>query len=179
MNFTPYPGRTVTSRLFEAYLKCPTKCFLWSRGETGTSNTYADWAQAQTISYRSEGIRRLKDGVASNECITGPLDRKELKSAKWCLAVYSKAGAENLESAIDAVQRAPRDTPGKPAQFVPIRFIFHRHEKLLLAFDAFVLSETLGQKVDLGQYYSRRRPRHSSSEDLCSGERGPENYRED
>ena len=155
MNFTPYPCRTVTSRLFEAYLKCPTKCFLWSRGETGTSNTYADWAQAQTISYRSEGIRRLKDGVESNECITGPLDRKELKSAKWCLAVYSKAGAENLESAIDAVERAPLDTPGKPAQFVPIRFIFtnklHRHEKLLLAFDGLALSEALGREVDLGK----------------------------
>jgi predicted RecB family nuclease len=145
---------TVTSRLFEAYLKCPIKCFLWSRGETGTTNTYADWAQAQNISYRSEGIRRLKDGVASNECITGPLDRKDLKSAKWCLAVDSKASAKNLESAIDAVERAPRDTPGKPAQFVPIRFIFtnklNRHEKLLLAFDALVLSEALGREVDLG-----------------------------
>ena len=29
---------TVTSRLFDSYLKCPTKCFLWSRGETGTSS---------------------------------------------------------------------------------------------------------------------------------------------
>jgi predicted RecB family nuclease len=97
----------------------------------------------------------LKDGVASNECITGPLDRKELKSAKWCLAVYSKAGAENLESAIDAVERAPLDTTRKPAQFVPIRFIFtnklHRDEKLLLAFDALVLSEALGREVDLGK----------------------------
>src|SRR5260370_5512929 len=111
MNLTRDPGRPVPSRLFEAYLKCPTKCFLWSRGETGTSNTYADWAQAQNISYRSEGIRRLKDGVVSNECITGPLDRKELKSAKWCLAVYSKAGAESLESPIDALEPAPPDTP--------------------------------------------------------------------
>jgi predicted RecB family nuclease len=145
---------TVTSRLFEAYLKCPTKCFLWSRGETGTSNTYAEWAQAQSISYRSEGIRRLKNGVASNECITGPLDRKDLKSAKWCLAVDCKAGAENLESAIDAVERVPQDTPGKPAQFVPIRFIFtnklNRHEKLLSAFDALVLSKAFGREVDLG-----------------------------
>src|SRR2546421_507078 len=49
---------TITSRLFEAYLKCPTKCFLWSRGETGTSNSYADWAQVLNISYRSEGISR-------------------------------------------------------------------------------------------------------------------------
>ena len=145
---------TVTSRLFEAYLKCPTKCFLWSRGETGEGNAYADWVKVQKISYRSEGIRRLKDEVASNECVTGPLDGKDLKSAKWRLAVDSTVYTENLASAIDAVERAPRDTPGKPAQFVPIRFIFtnklNTHDKLLLAFDALALSEVLGRKVDFG-----------------------------
>ena len=145
---------TVTSRLFDAYLKCPTKCFLWSRGETGTSNAYADWARIQNISYRSEGIRRLKDGVASNECVAEPLDGKNLKSAKWRLALDSKAYAENLESAIDALERVPRDTPGKPPQFSPIRFVFrnklNRHDKLLLAFDALVLSEALGRAVDFG-----------------------------
>ena len=137
----------VTSRLFEAYLKCPTKCFLWSRGETGTSNAYADWAQAQNISYRSEGIRRLKDGVASNECVAGPIDEKTLKSAKWRLAIDSKAYAENLESATDAIERVPHDTPGKPPQFIPLRFIFtnklNRQDKLLLSFDGLVLSEAL------------------------------------
>ncbi|PYT24037.1 MAG: IS66 family transposase [Acidobacteria bacterium] len=145
---------TITSRLFEAYLKCPTKCFLWSRGETGTSNSYADWAQVLNISYRSEGISRLKDGVASNECVAGPFEGKDLKAAKWRLAVNSKAYAENLESAIDAVERVPGDTPGKPPQFVPIRFIFtnklNRHDKLLLAFDALVLTEALGREVDSG-----------------------------
>jgi hypothetical protein len=31
----------ITSALFEAYLKCPTKCFLRSQGEQGTDNAYA------------------------------------------------------------------------------------------------------------------------------------------
>ena len=52
------------------------------------------------------------------------------------------------------MERVPRDTPGKPAQFVPIRFIFtnklNRHDKLLLAFGALVLAEALGRDVDLG-----------------------------
>src|SRR5215469_11662215 len=33
----------ITSRLCEAYLKCPTKCFLRSLGETGSENPYANW----------------------------------------------------------------------------------------------------------------------------------------
>ena len=101
-----------TAELFEAYLKCPTKCFLWSRDETGTSNAYAGWVQAQGASYRSDGISRIKHGTEGNECVTGPLNGKDLKSARWRLAVDSKASAENLESAIDALERPPGDTPG-------------------------------------------------------------------
>jgi predicted RecB family nuclease len=145
----------VTSRLFEAYLKCPTKCFLWSRGETGTGNAYADWAEVQNISYRREGIRRLKDGVASKECVAGSLDGEDLKSAAWRLAVDQKANAENIESAIDAVERVPLEPPGKQPLFIPTRFIFtnklSRHDRLLLAFDALVLSKALDREVDLGK----------------------------
>jgi hypothetical protein len=72
---------TITPRLFEAYLKCPTKCFLRSR--------------------------------------------------------------------------VPCHAPSEPAQFTPVRFIFtnklSRYDKLMLAFDAVVLSETLGRKVDFGK----------------------------
>ena len=152
--FSSLVHMTVTSRLFEAYLKCPTKCFLWSRGETGKGNAYADWVRVQSASYRKEGISRLKHGVAPSECVTGPLDGKALKSGKWRLAVDSKVCAENLESPIDAVGRPPGDSPDKPAQFVPIRFVFKnkldRHDKLLLAFDTLALSEELGREVAFG-----------------------------
>jgi predicted RecB family nuclease len=53
------------------------------------------------------------------------------------------------------LKRVPCDTPGRPAEFTPIRFIFAntlaKHDRLLLAFDALVLSETLGREVDLGK----------------------------
>jgi predicted RecB family nuclease len=146
---------TVTSRLFEAYLKCPTKCFLWSRDETGTSNAYAGWVQARSASYRSDGIGHIKHGTEGNECVTGPLNGRDLKSARWRLAVDSKASAENIESAIDALERPPGDTPATPAQFIPVRFIFtnklNKYDNLLLAFDALVLSEALGRQVDFGK----------------------------
>src|SRR5437868_4847709 len=68
----------VTSHLFEAYLKCPTKCFLRSLGETGTGNEYADWVHAQNTSYLHAGITRLTEGVANSECVSGPLGRRDL-----------------------------------------------------------------------------------------------------
>jgi predicted RecB family nuclease len=145
----------ITPHLFEAYLKCPTKSFLRALGETGMGNPYADWAHAQSVSYQHEGTMSLRQGFASGECNAGPLDRNALKSAKWRLAIDSKVCVQNLESTIHALKRAPCDTPGRPAEFTPIRFIFAntlaRHDRLLLAFDALVLSETLGREVDLGE----------------------------
>ncbi len=54
---------TITSHLFEAYLKCSTKCFFRSLGEADTGNAYANWVQTQTEAYRSEGLKRLMEGV--------------------------------------------------------------------------------------------------------------------
>src|SRR5712692_7645391 len=95
----------ITSHLFEAYLKCQTKCFLRSLGETATGNSYSDWVQAQQASYRSEGIKSLTQGAGQNECITGPIDMEDVQFAKWRFAVEATARAQNLESTIHAVKR--------------------------------------------------------------------------
>src|ERR1035437_7804278 len=71
---------TVTPHLFEAYLKCPTKCFLRSLGKPGAGNTYADWVCVQSTLYLREGISHLTKGVANEEWFTGPLDTERLLS---------------------------------------------------------------------------------------------------
>ena len=145
----------ITSYLFEAYLKCQTKCFLRSRGETTTENSYSAWVQAQQASYRSGEINRLTEGAAHNECVTRPIDREDVQSASWRFAVETTARAQNLESTIHAVERLTSEGRDKPDLFIPIRFIFtnklHKDAKLLLAFDAIVLSKLLGREVGLGK----------------------------
>ena len=60
-----------------------------------------------------------------------------------------------LETHLHAVERVPSEGRGRPAQFIPIRFIFTnkfgKDDKLLLGFDAFVLSRMLGREVSLGK----------------------------
>jgi predicted RecB family nuclease len=145
----------VTPYLFEAYLKCPTKCFLRHLGKPGVGNAYADWLRLREASYMHEEIRRLTERVANDEWLTGPLDTKGLKSAKWRLATESRVCAQDLECTLHVVERVPGDAPSEPAQFIPTRFIYTnklgRHDKLLCAFDALVLSEALGRKVDIGK----------------------------
>src|SRR6202011_5494386 len=60
-----------------------------------------------------------------------------------------------LESCLQAVERIPSEGHGRPAQFIPYRFEFAnkltKEHKLLLAFDALLLSEVVGSEVNLGK----------------------------
>jgi len=145
----------ITSDLFETYLKCTTKCFLRSLGETGTGNGYANWVKAEHLSYSSEGIKHLVEGVAEDECVTGPIDLKETWSSKWRLAIQTIARTQNLESGIHAVERLVSERGDKAAPLIPIRLVFtnkvDKHDRLSLAFDALVLSQMLGCEIGTGK----------------------------
>jgi predicted RecB family nuclease len=146
---------TLNANLFEAFLICPTKCHLRSLGERRTENIYANWIRAQNDSYSSEGLKRLVKGMAPDEFLDGPASTKNLKMTKWQLAVNLVARAKNLDSSIQAVEKLPLEGQDQSAQFIPIRFIFTNkltfHDKLLLVFDVFALSEMLGIEVGLGK----------------------------
>lgn len=145
----------ITSALFDAYLKCPTKCFLTSKGEQGAGSAYAEWVRARDESYRNDGIRRLQEGIAQGECVIRPSSAGKLETAKWRLAVDVVAHTQNCESVIAVLERVPAERRGKSVQFIPIRFTFNNKltldDKLLTAFDASVLSEQLRHRIDLGK----------------------------
>ena len=148
----------ITLNLFEAFLECTTKCHLRSLGETDSSNTYAEWMQAQNKSYCKEATRRLQEGVPETETLVAPVRLEYLESTKWRLAldVLSRTcNDQHLESRLHAIERVPSGGRGKPAQFIPIRFVprtkLNKHDKLLLAFDALVLSEVSGQMISFGK----------------------------
>jgi hypothetical protein len=138
----------ITASLFDAGLKCLTKCFLRSLGEAGTGNAYAEWVRTKSVSYHREGIKRLMARAAHGECIRDLSGTGKLKTVEWRFAVDFVAHSKNLESSIHALERIPSEGRARPAQVIPIRFTFFnkltRDDKLLLAFDALVLSEMLG-----------------------------------
>lgn len=139
----------ITSRLFEAYLKCPTKCSLRSIGEAGIENAYADLVRTQNESYRNSGVKRLLEKCSQGAGVTGPLDTDGLKTAKWRLAVNISVSGHDLESTIHAIERGPSEGRSKTSHFIPIRFVptnkLAKDDKLLLAFDALALSAACGK----------------------------------
>ena len=148
----------ITPDLFEAFLKCPTKCWLRAMNEIPSGNAYAEWVKSQEESYRTKATAQVIAELSNGDLATSP-EVEKLKSAKWRLATNVVVRAQEdscaAESSLHAVERIPSASRGQPAQFVPIRYIYRnkltKDDKLLLAFDAFVLSEMLGRAVSLGK----------------------------
>ena len=148
----------ISPELFHAYLKCPTKCWLRATHEQESGNAYAEWVKTQNERYRAAGTERLVARSSSEEVAASP-DAEGMKTGKWRLATKLVAQAQSdswiVESELHAVERVPSPGREKAAQFIPIRFTFTnklgKDDKLLLAFDAFVLSKSQGREIKNGR----------------------------
>lgn len=145
---------TITPDLFAAYLKCPTKCWLRQTGEPASGNVYAEWVRDRDEAARVDGTKRLIAEATEGSVAHQP-PTENLKTATWRLATDVVARTANTETRIAVVERVASAGQGKAAQFVPVRFVWrnklHRDDKLLLAFDALALAETLGREVPVGK----------------------------
>jgi predicted RecB family nuclease len=145
----------VSSPLFEAYLECPTKCWLRSRGEPTTGNAYAEWACAQNAAYYKDRLKCLLAVLPESDRTIAPPISKHPKDSTWRLAIDVSLRANELESDLQALERLPSEGPRSPVQFIPYRFTFAnklaKDDKLSLAFDAFVLSKVVGCEVSHGK----------------------------
>lgn len=148
----------ITLDLFEAHLKCPTKCWLRAAGESSADNSYAAWVKEQNDAYRTTEIVRLTGEFANNEVAHAPAV-ESITAGNWRLAsrvmVRAQMNSWVLESELHAIERVPADDQGKPADFIPIRFFFANKlgnkDKMMLGFDVFVLSEALGREISVGK----------------------------
>lgn len=94
--------KPVTSRLFEAYLACPTKCYLQSIGEVAAINDFAIWNETRNESYRREGVQRLTTDHHS-ELALEPPETGHWKNVSWHFALNFVVRAENMETNLQVV----------------------------------------------------------------------------
>ena len=145
----------ISSPIFEAYLKCPSKCWFLFLDEKGDGNIYSDFFRKRNNAFRAAGIERLMAKIQPSECVVKPSVSVNIKTATWLLAIDLIARKETFESCLHAVERIPAGGQGKPAQFIPIRFIFtnkvSKDDKLVLAFDTLAFSESLRMEVSHGK----------------------------
>ena len=142
----------ITSELLEAYLACPTKCYLRSSREEGSENRFAALYQTQKDSYHHAGIRRLKANP-SREPAGGQIEPGGFKKARWQLALDQVLEVDDLSVNVHAIQRV--STKGGASEFIPIRFVHlnkpSRANKMAAAFDAMILSKVAGQPIGVAK----------------------------
>jgi predicted RecB family nuclease len=96
----------------------------------------------------------LRSEVPKDECAVVPA-QEDLKKSKWRLGFDVFATSQNLEARLHAVERVPPEGRGQSAHLIPTRFVYTnklgKDEKLLLAFDAFVLSKTIEREISFGK----------------------------
>ena len=105
----------VSSQLFEAYLECPTKCWLRSRAEPATANYYAEWARSQNETYLEYGLKRLLVSFPKSDRATAPPIPKNPKDVTWRLAIDVRWRTSDLESCLQAVERISSRGQQQPA----------------------------------------------------------------
>jgi hypothetical protein len=118
-------------------------------------NEYAEWVQAQDRSYRAGETERLLSETAKNGSTVAP-PAENHRSGKWRLAlgtvVQAQVDSYVLESELHAIERRPSEGRRSLTQFIPIRFMYINKlgadDKLLLAFDAFVLSGMMARETN-------------------------------
>jgi predicted RecB family nuclease len=146
---------STTSHLFESFLDCPTKCFLRAHAEVGSTDQYATWLNSYKSTYRNHSLQRLQENLPKDACLIDPPSEKELNSSTWLLAVNVPACTQNLATQIQAIERVPSLDPSKPGELIPIRFVcfnkLSKNDRLLLTFDALVLSKVTGREITVGK----------------------------
>jgi predicted RecB family nuclease len=145
----------LTSSLFGAYLKCPTKCFLWSRGETGIEDVYGHWSRTQDEFYRREAGRHMRMECPGNELLINPIGVESLKTSNWRWALDFNAETKQGSFSVQALRRDASRAEEIPAEIIPVHFVFRnkltRHDEMLLTFDGLLMSEVLGCEVRHGE----------------------------
>ena len=145
--------KLVTSELLEAYLACPTKCYLRSIGEAPPANAYTSWSQSTNDAYRGKGISRLL--TTAPEVDFPKLKTSASKDGRSLVAIDQVVRSHNLQARIHVVQRLAFCGTGNASRFVPLRFTLANRlshaDRMMAAFDAFVLSKDLGHEVGVAQ----------------------------
>jgi predicted RecB family nuclease len=144
----------ICDTIFEAYLECPTKCWLQYNEKPGDDNVFTNFFKKQLNRYRSFGLSQLILRTNSEKCAQSPLVQEPIEKVKWLLAYDFVIAKGNCISRPDAVERVI-NKENNTARLLPIRFIstskVGKKNKMLLAFDAYILAKLFKTNVSHGK----------------------------
>jgi predicted RecB family nuclease len=145
----------INEELFAAFVDCKTKSFLKLTETDADRSEFLEWQRRILDDYKQKCSLRLQERCnASGDCYLGSPSLEDLKGNQYRFVINCVMQVEHLQSSFHALARLDSD-PRKLKPYIPIRFVpsekIAKRDKLLLAFDALVISIASGEMPPFGR----------------------------
>ncbi len=115
----------------------------------------AKWRLAIDVLLRADESQQIRNGQLGETTSSSEAEGRMTVATASTKQEVDQSVVWVIEDRLHAIERVPSEGRGKSAKFVSIRFAFqnklNNDERMMLAFDALVLSEVLGRPVGLGK----------------------------
>jgi hypothetical protein len=137
----------VTDKAFEAFLRCETKTYLLQEGIDRQSK-FGSLDEGLSQHFKQSVAEWLRSSFGDDEVYVGTPSQRILKQGSHTIVLRPLIKSADLCTEPDALWRIPPVSGTRSFRYSPVRFVRNekvsRFDKLILAFDAFALSRTLG-----------------------------------
>lgn len=144
----------VTELVFEAFLNCETKSYLYTKGEVGLQSGLCKWQKHTRNEYHRSASERLLSEMSEDECHRGTASQEALQQSRYRLIIDHEAESPEIQSRVHGLELAGPNAKGDVSAYRPVRFVPNEKlttvDKLLLAFDALAVSHVLGDTPSVG-----------------------------
>src|ERR1035437_4811476 len=142
----------ITEETFEAFLKCETKSHLYFQRAVGVQSEFSEWQRNLRQKFKETGWERLRSTVREDQWYVGTPALQSLEDRRYRFIIDYTVALPEIHSRLHALElmRSARDRFYIPLRFVPSEKL-SIYDRLLLAFDAFALSQTCGKTPHVGR----------------------------
>ena len=145
----------ITEETFEAFLKCETKSHLYFQRAVGVQSEFSEWQRNLRRKYKETGWERLRSTVRGDQWCAGTPALHSLEDHRYRFIIDYTVALPEILSRPHALELIRSASKARDHLYIPLRFVpsekLSIDDKLLLAFDAFALSQTCGKTPHVGR----------------------------
>ena len=145
----------ITEDIFWAHLQCKTKSYLKASGAMEEQRAFTEWEGKLVEDFQRPFCLQLRSNYPEDAYMVGGSLPQALHNKKCFLVFDCVVQTHELQSSIPLLERLPSSATATHHPYIPVRFIPREkltpHDKLLLAFDALVLSAATSHAPPFGK----------------------------
>jgi len=145
----------ITDDIFQAFLQCETKAHLKRAGAVGDQRAFPAWERHRVEAYKRHYHLYVRADCREDECLVGVALPHDLSPSLWRRVIDCRVQTQALQSHIHILERCTSAGQTQHHPYIPVRLIPREkitpQDKLVLAFDALVLSAATGQAPPFGK----------------------------